>query len=150
MTTFNIDNTVRAYVAHHILTIHSRINNAESESLDHQVVDLMTDLIHLCLDEGLAVSDCIERSLQQVESESGSVAQHEIQTTSLRQINDSVGTDLKGFLVSWVIDIDDADTAIDAARQARSMQSPGTSAVYFDVIEKDTLQRTSVDLLDHV
>ncbi len=149
MTTLNIDHTVRAYVAHHILAIHSRINNAESEPLNHQVVDLMKDLIHLCLDEGLAVSDCIERSLQQVESESGSVAQNEIQTTSLRQFND-VGKNPNGFFVSWVIDIDDADTAIDAARQARSMQSPGTSAVCFDVIGKDTLQRTSVDLLDHV
>lgn len=46
------------------------------------------------------------------------------------------------FLVTWVIDIEDEDSHVDAARKAfEIMQRPGTTANVFDVQEKlgDTL-----------
>ncbi len=51
--------------------------------------------------------------------------------------------------MSWKIDIEDADSALEAARQARAMQSADSSAVCFDVLDKNTQQRIEVDLLEH-
>ena len=54
------------------------------------------------------------------------------------------------YLVTWEIDIEDAVSPEDAARQAFAIvQRPGTSATVFDVIEHDTNgEAVRVDLLE--
>lgn len=49
------------------------------------------------------------------------------------------------YLVTWTIDVEDAGSPEEAARQARLYQAPGTSAVVFDVTAPDGTQ-TEVDL----
>lgn len=54
------------------------------------------------------------------------------------------------YLVTWVIDIDDAKSPKEAAKEAFGyMQKEGTSACVFEVKNKKTKKVKTVDLGDH-
>jgi hypothetical protein len=51
------------------------------------------------------------------------------------------------YLVQWEID-SDANTPLEAAREAfLQMQDPKTTATFFTVINKDTGEKTDIDLM---
>ena len=50
------------------------------------------------------------------------------------------------YVATWTIDIEDANSPVEAARYARRMQAPGTSAVVFDVTNLQSGETVSVDL----
>ena len=50
------------------------------------------------------------------------------------------------YVATWTIDIEDANSPIEAAQCARRMQAPGTSAVVFDVTNLQSGETVSVDL----
>ena len=149
MTTIDIDNTVRVSAAMLAVQAHARVMSAESEPMEDKVVDLMTDLMHLCVDESLSITECVTRCLQHFHAETEESALDQFLSMDLDQLNVESLLGNEGFLVSWKIDIEDADSVEDAARQARTMQSAGSSAVCFEVLDKNTQQCISVDLLNH-
>lgn len=149
MTTIVIDNTARATAAMLAVQAHARVMNAESEPLEYQLVDLMTDLMHLCVDENLSITECVTRCLQHFDAETEEESDDQLPSIDLGQLSVESLLGKEGFLVSWKIDIEDADSAVEAARQARAMQSENSTAVCFEVLDKNTQQRIEVDLLNH-
>lgn len=56
---------------------------------------------------------------------------------------------MASYLVSWDIDVE-ADNPTDAARQAEDLfRHPGSTATFFNVIDKSTSDETLVELLEN-